>query len=285
MPEHKKYHILLLLMMPAACVLLAWGYFVEPLRVTVNHVVIHDSELARRWGRIKAVQISDLHITSAGKREQLVLKKLSEIRPDIIFVTGDMAQWNRMPGGAIHFIEKLHAPSGVYCVMGDSDFSSRRYHCLFCHPGGNVHVLREEPVLLRDRVVHVRLENGRDMLVAGVAPGGDWGGEDDFPQDILARKGPPVLVLSHFSGDWADTVTARPVLWLSGDTHGGQIWLPAFMWRLLRVKPDPVHMSGLFRDGLHKWLYVNSGIGMTEHVPIRLGVPPEITVFTFEDER
>ena len=275
----------MLLLAAAACALFAWGYFIEPFRVTVHRVVIHDSELARQWGDIKIAQISDLHITSGGKREHLVLEKLSEIDPDIIVVTGDMAQWNRRPEGAIGFIEKLQARSGVYCVMGDADFSSRRYHCLFCHPGGNVHVQRSRPVLLRDRVVNVRLDNGHEIRIAGVAPGGDWGGEDDFPQSILAQEGPPVLVLAHFSGEWAEADALRPVLWLSGDTHGGQIWLPDFMWRILKLKPDPVHMSGLFTDGNHKWLYVNSGIGMTENVPFRIGVPPEITVFSFEEGR
>ena len=283
MPEKKKYHVVLLLLLVAG-VLLAWGYFVEPQRIRVKRVIIHDTEMACQWGDLKIVQISDLHITSPGKRENMLLEKLSEIHPDIIVVTGDMAQWNRRPEGAINFIEKLHAPSGVYCIMGDADFSSRRYHCLFCHPGGNVHLLRKKPVLLRDRVVKIRLDDSHKIYIAGVAPGDDWGGQSGFPQNLLAKQGPPVLVLSHFSGDWAETDSARPMLWLSGDTHGGQIWLPDFVWRMVKLKPDPVHMSGLFRDGKHKWLYVNSGIGMTENVPVRIGVPPEITVFSFEGE-
>ncbi len=122
------------------------------------------------------------------------------------------------------------------------------------------------------------------MLIAGITPGNDWGGDNEFLQEILGQRGHPILVLSHFSKEWAEIATKRPVLWLSGDTHGGQILLPDLFWKIARIKPDPAHMAGLFRAGPHKWLYVNSGIGMTKNLPLRIGVPPEITLITFQGQ-
>ncbi len=270
--------LLLILMM------LVYGIWIEPQRITVKHVIIHDPELYAEWGNVRIAQISDLHITREGGHERRVLDELGRLKPDIIVITGDMAQWDAQPQGAIHFIKQLHAPEGVYCVMGDADYSSRRNHCLFCHPSGNVHRLRKSPVILRNTVIKTKLKNGGSMLIAGVTPGGDWGGDDDFLQEILGQHGHAILVLSHFSQEWSGLVTKRPVLWLSGDTHGGQVLLPSSFWQMVRIKPDPVHMAGLFRGGLHKWLYVNSGIGMTKNLPLRIGVPPEITLITFQGQ-
>ena len=274
--------VLLFLLLVTA--LLVYGHFAEPARIRVRHVTIYDNELFNAWGRVRLAHISDLHVTDMGKVERILLERLEAVKPDMIFVTGDMAQWNSSPSGALEFISKLHAPGGVYCVMGDADYSSRRYHCLFCHPGGNVHIQRRSPRILRNATATARLPSGKKMLVAGVSLYDDWGGESGFPENILGTEGPPVLVLSHFGGKWSDAPDVRAQLWLSGDTHGGQIWLPGFMWKLLRLKPDPDHMYGLFKSGKHKWLYVNPGIGMTEGVPFRIGVPPEITGLTFGNE-
>ena len=268
----------------AALILLVYGVFIEPYSITVKHVVVKDSRLARAWGNIKIAQLSDLHITDPDKRQNRVRALLTALQPDIIVITGDIAQWNMDPSGAVSFIESLHAPLGVFCVMGDADFSSRRKHCLFCHPAGNVHVLRTHPALLRDEIRCVNLDQGREMMIAGVAPQGDWAGEHDFPQKLLETPGEPVLVLSHFSGRFNEIKPVRPVLWLSGDTHGGQIMMPDFFWKFVHKKPDPRHMAGLFHEGAHKWLYVNQGIGTTEHVPVRIGVPPEITIFSFSSD-
>ncbi len=41
----------------AALVLLVYGVFVEPYNITVKHVVVEDSRLARAWGNIKLVSI------------------------------------------------------------------------------------------------------------------------------------------------------------------------------------------------------------------------------------
>ncbi len=139
---------------------LIYGMWIEPQRIIVKHVVIHDPELYAEWGNVRIAHISDLHITREDKHDRRLLQELQRLKPDIIVVTGDMAQWDVQPQGAIHFIRQLHAPEGVYCVMGDADYSSRRHHCIFCHPSGNVHKIRKKPMILRDTVIKTRLKNG-----------------------------------------------------------------------------------------------------------------------------
>ncbi len=268
-----------------------YAYFVEPFNIQVREINIHDTELHKQWGEIKIIQLSDLHITEIGSREETVLKKLAEIKPDLIVVTGDSAQWNQRPENAVEFLESLKAPLGVYCVMGDADFSSLRYHCIFCHPGRDFSKQREKPYFLRDTTIEINLDRkpgGRHLTIAGIASERDWGSDQGYADKIgeTDKVQNALLVLGHFSKKWATLASRiqRPLLWLAGDTHGGQIWLPDFIWKILKFKPDPVHMAGLYQGGKHQWLYVNRGLGTTEGFPFRFGVRPEITVLSFSKE-
>ena len=90
----------------------------------------------------------------------------------------------------------------------------------------------------------------------------------------------PALLLSHTSEIYNKISGAREILVLSGDTHGGQVLLPGWFWRLTRRKPDPAHIHGLFREG-KKALFVTRGLG-TSVVHFRLGAPPEIVVLEFK---
>jgi len=87
-------------------------------------------------------------------------------------------------------------------------------------------------------------------------------------------------LLSHTSEIYKNISRAREILVLSGDTHGGQVLLPAWFWRLTRRKPDPEHIHGLFSEG-NKALFVTRGLG-TSVVHFRLGAPPEIVVLEFK---
>ncbi len=269
----------------------AYAYFIEPFNIQVRRVNIPDLELHRQWGDIKIAQLSDLHITRIGRREKSVLKKLKYLKPDLIVVTGDSAQWNSRPENALIFLKKLKAPLGVYCVMGDADFSSARYHCIFCHPGGDIHKIRENPIFLRDRTVKISLGdkvNYRHLTLSGIAVENDWLPDQDYTKQIWRNdnKQKALLILSHFSKKWTPFTahTHQPLLWLAGDTHGGQIWLPDSIWKIIKFKPDALHMAGLYQNNRHQYLYVNRGIGTTENFPFRFGVRPEITIISFSEE-
>ena len=278
--------IILLFTMLAGATLL-YARYIEPFAVEVRRCVIPDPLLAKAWGEIRIVQLSDLHIGKLGRREREVLDKLAKIAPDLIIVTGDLTQWGKRPEKALHFIEKLKAPLGVYGVLGDADLAAGRYRCRFCHPRNDYHEIISAPLLLRDETRKLSLDPaGRSLFLVGLGPSPDPETREHFTRLVrdLPKK-TPLLVLSHFSRAWAKLCadSDRPMLWLSGDTHGGQVRLPTWIWKILRIKPDPEHMAGLFHQPgrHHQWLYVNRGLGTTAGFPLRLGVRPEITVFSF----
>ncbi|MFZ5764126.1 MAG: metallophosphoesterase [Thermodesulfobacteriota bacterium] len=267
-------------------ILSCYGCWLEPNRITVEEAVIADDRLWRAWGETTIVHLSDLHITRPGKREKRLAARVRELAPDLIVITGDLAQWDSDPRPAIDYVTGLQAPLGVYCVLGDSDMATGRQQCLFCHPEGNVHALRRHPVFLKDTVQTIHLDGaGRMMAIAGFSPDDERDpAKNLLPDTPDAERETPLLVLHHFAHGWEHEAGGRPLLWLAGDTHGGQLRIPDFLWQRVRLVDYPEYRAGLFTDNRHRWLYVNRGIGTSDFFPVRIGVPPEITVIRFVEE-
>ncbi len=260
-------------------VILAYGLWIEPYLVQVREIEIVDPAAARAWGDVRLMHISDLHISQPARREERLLKIINQQQPDIIFITGDLAQWNTDPAPTINFLSKLAAPLGIYAVLGDADYSSGRRHCLFCHPDINFSRQRAHPRFLQNEIIRIELNHNKTMLVAGISPVKSRDNLAGLP--LPDNPAEPVLLLSHFSRPFVDAGKKRIKLCLSGDTHGGQIIMPMILWRKLSGKGDPDHRAGLYKIG-KSWLYVNRGLGVTARFPIRLGVRPEVTIITFK---
>lgn len=276
------------LRLPALALLLLAGYawLVEPSRLAVRRVVIKDSLLARAWPGLSVVHLSDTHIERLGDRESRLLGVIKELSPDLIVLSGDFNQWHADPGPAQQFLAQLSAPLGVYGVLGDADqVVSSSKGCAYCHPDGRYHERLASPVLLQNEWRGIAFGGGT-IDIAGVdleeETGGKWLRQ---LRDKASRDHRPLLIVSHFSKRWREAPLDAHSLWLSGDTHGGQVWMPDWVWRLMPYKPDPEHMGGVYGNGQGGWLVVNRGVGMTSRFPFRLGVLPELLVITFAESQ
>ncbi len=112
----------------------------------------------------------------------------------------------------------------------------------------------------------------------------------------LVRRDIPNILLSHNPDTFPRAAALGIELSLAGHTHGGQLrfalgghqWSPAslvtpFVAGLYRLPlgPEAHTAGGELAPGppTSAFLYVNRGLG-TFGLPVRLGVPPEITVLT-----
>ncbi|HHL72959.1 MAG TPA: hypothetical protein ENJ29_10630 [Bacteroidetes bacterium] len=259
-------------------VLLFWQ---DSYRVRVRHFTIRDQAFAGVLSGKTIVHLSDPHFDrgdTAYMRE--ILSRVAAIEPDMIVLTGDFVRWfTGHPDYAVAFelLAGLHAPLGVFAVMGDADYTLRSASCGFCHKPGSAEPPEQHQVrFLRDEWIEITVD-GKTLRIAGLDCRQNMQPDLTIVDSLLAKT--PTLLLSHTSLAWYRVPDNVPVFVFSGDTHGGQIWLPAFIWKMTDKKPDPDHMHGLFSRG-RKYLYVSSGLGMTD-VELRFGVPPEIAVFTF----
>lgn len=258
--------------------LVLYGIFIEPYQVEIHHVRIENARLAKVLEGKIVVHLSDLHISTIGKKEQKVLKILEEIQPDFVFLTGDYTRWNGDNDAALAFLSRLKAQVGVWAVMGDYDYSRSRTSCLFCHEAGSGQPTRRHNVrFLKDSLEHVGLPGGSIMI----------GGTDreaglPFSSDAFSSKNleEPAIILSHDPLNFELLDDDKDALMLSGDTHGGQIPLPSRLWGLLGYEKCARYGQGLFEKG-NKKMFVSRGIG-TSHVPIRIFRSPEVVVLHFE---
>ena len=272
----RSYHFLIL----ALTLLIGYAWQVEPRLLHVREVVIRDDAMAQAWQGLTIVHLSDIHIEREGDREARLLAWIKELQPDLILMSGDYRQWGRSPVPAQHFLSQLEAPLGVYGVLGDSDASVSREGCAYCHPGEQYGERVTHPVILRNERRSLPWHGGEISLV-GIDVGEEGGEWLKAMQAEAEQPGAPLLVLNHGSAPWSASPLAMHSLWLVGDTHGGQILLPKWLWRFIPYKPDPRHMAGLYTNGAGSWLLVNRGVGQTAWFPFRFGVLPEICVITF----
>ena len=277
--ERKK--IIIKVFVICLVIVVFYGFFVEPYRVKLKIVKIKNTSFAKSLKDLKVVFISDLHI---GERLNLTTKRvisiIDNIKPDIIFLGGDYVKWNgtiAAYNSVFDFMAHLKPKIGVYAVTGDADFSITKKSCEFCHEkDSSLSPTKHNVNFLRNAQVNIK-KNGVQFSILGLELDYDNVAGMKLVGNLDASI--PTIILAHSSFVYQKVKNNRNVLVLSGDTHGGQIVLPGFIWRLFKYKPDPIHMHGLFRDK-KKYLYVTSGIG-TSGLPFRFGVPPEVVLFEF----
>lgn len=259
----------------------AYAILIEPVHPRKKTILVREGLVARRLLHRKVAVLSDVHFGAGGSAsEDRTLEILNTVKPDLILLAGDYVAWGARGGAyerAFEFLSRLEAPLGVYAVLGDADRTFSRKACEFCHAAGSgAATSRHRVVVLKNQGRIIALPGGPLRIV---------GLEADFSRPAgqqlrtLLASDIPTILISHSSIVYREIDPSIEVLTVSGDTHGGQVWMPRWLWSLTRFKPDPEHIAGFFQDG-RKSLVVSRGIG-TSHVPFRLGAPPEVVILEF----
>jgi len=268
-----KYIIISLLV-----ILFVYGRYVEPNTIKIREIKVNNNFFGKALKDKTIVHLSDLHISKVGKLEASVLKTIEQINPDMIFLTGDYVKWKSDIQPALQFLSRLKAKYGVFAVMGDYDYSDSKTSCLFCHEKASSKPTKQHNVtMLRNSLQRINI-GSQIVNVAGMDE--EYDDLNGFKEiKDMADQGEPLLVLSHTPFAFDKFTGKDRVFLFSGDTHGGQVRLPSWVFKILGYEKNVKYNYGLFRKG-HKTMYVTRGIG-TSHFPFRLFCQPEIVVFRF----
>lgn len=253
--------------------LLIYTCFIEP-RIIVTKDIPVDLKTVRP---LRIVFMSDFHVgphKGKGFMRRLA-RKANELNPDLILLGGDFLYNYRSDPLLLEPFAELHAPLGVFGVMGNHD-SGRDIL------GGRVTLTEDrtkdvEEVL--DACGIVTLHNEWKDLGPIVLAGTDdvWMETYDLAEAFRGiPKGKPVVLLTHNPDAVLDERALEADLILSGHTHGGQVRLPL----LGSVPPIPNAIGrkydrGTFSLPNHTMLIVSHGVGESMARP-RLLAPPEI---------
>lgn len=260
----------------AATAALLYSRRVEPYRLVVERVEARPAGLPRELDGLTLGLMSDLHrgsYTSEALIERAA-EALMSLSPDLIALTGDFVHGYNFQGPSVaRALRALHAPLGIYAVMGNHD------HWL--DHEAIEHALRRQ---FMDRSFEV-LRNTRVRLEARGAPlhivGVDdvMAGRDNLDQALAGMSDrQPAILLAH-EPDFADTASQRYpfLLQVSGHSHGGQVRLPVIGAPILPPLGER-YPIGLQRAG-DMLVYTSRGIGMI-YPPVRFMCPPEVTLIT-----
>jgi predicted MPP superfamily phosphohydrolase len=250
------------------------GYYatqIEPAGIQVRRYTVAVEASALKGLRVAV--ISDLHAGAPhidlAKIDKIVAMTNAE-RPDLILLTGDYsvgrmvgAQRIRIRDIAAH-LKPLRARLGVYAVIGNHDRWRDPGRVFRSFPANGIPVLENRSV-----------DVGR-FWVTGI---GDEHTHAADPVRALKRvpKGATALCFTHSPDTFA---ALSPVcgLTVAGHTHGGQVWLPLLGRPAVVIASDfgQRYAIGVVQEN-GRTLFVSPGIG-TSNLPIRLGVPPEISL-------
>ncbi|HEY5147390.1 MAG TPA: metallophosphoesterase [Polyangiaceae bacterium] len=226
--------------------------------------------LDRRFDGLRIAQLSDLHIGTMTPRSWgLRWSRSANARsPDLAVVTGDMVtSGTDFYEDVADVVGALKARDGVFVSMGNHDYFGEGEPLITLLRARGVGVLRNEGVVIE--------REGAKLWLAAIDD--TWTRRDDIARAMQGRPdGATTVLLAHDPNRFDQAADAGANLVLSGHTHGGQIGVP-FLYRIANLATFGYPYNiGFYRRG-QSVLYVHPGLGTTGP-PMRLGVPPEVTI-------
>lgn len=237
----------------------------------------------------RIVQISDLHNVKFGKNNQKLVDRIRECEPDMIVLTGDLADSNHTNvDRAVQFVDEIVKICPVYYVTGNHEYWLEKSEYDELMDG----LVSAGVVILDNQVVEISRGDAKFRLVGlddrSLADGTleallsdesirnnqaeqkeeTADNEDSGEKELTVVLAHEPQYLARYAGTGVDLV-------LSGHAHGGQFRLP-FVGGI--VAPDqgflPEYTAGeYYMNGTE--MIVSRGLGNSV-IPVRLFNYPEI---------
>jgi predicted MPP superfamily phosphohydrolase len=259
----------------------SYGRRIEPTWLEVNAFDIPVADLPEAFAGFRIVQLSDFHCSRhvipsyLGEAIELALAQ----QADLVVLTGDFIHHGfRYVEHIAEVLGRLQAPSGIFAVLGNHDFSVRNALGIRRHrhlhqavadalTDNGIQVLRNQAVPLSRGQEHFYLVGLDDLWSRRCDLDAAFNGLDEsIPHVVLAHN---PRTIEKLDGRRCD-------LMLSGHTHGGQVNWPG-LGRVALGRKARRFAAGLYRCN-GSFLYVNKGIGFGFR--FRFGVRPEVAVLT-----
>jgi len=274
-----RIRIVAIALLVAPFLVAVWAFGIEPGMLVVRHPQM---ELPGWKSDLRIAVLSDLHIGSPHvglDKLRTIVEKTNGENPELIVLLGDFVIGGPSRRGGVRgggFVEpeqtaaelkKLHAPLGVYAVLGNHDW---------WYDGGRVgKALTDVGIpVLENKAIRVG-----PIWLGGIAD--YWTREPDVAGTLgQVTSDDPVILITH-NPDVFPEVPPRVSLMLAAHTHGGQVNLP-IVGRVVTTSRLGYVAGEYVEGGRH--LFVTTGIG-TSILPVRFGVPPEIVILTVAPAR
>ncbi|MBW6521124.1 MAG: metallophosphoesterase [Desulfoarculaceae bacterium] len=257
-----------LLALQAILVFAVYGYgLFEATDIRLERIEIASPKITKQTGRIRIVQISDVHLGLIVREGRLtrILARIQEADPDILVSTGDLVdgQLNHISKEA-YLLAALNPPLGKIAITGNHEFYAGLQEALDFTEASGFTLLRHQAMM----VGGINFVGVDDRAIKSFGKG-----YAESESDLLSAQPREnfTILLKHRPDIDSDSLGLFD-LQLSGHTHKGQI----FPFNLLTwfFHPQPAGQLSRLQSG---FLYLNRGTG-TWGPPIRFLAPPEVTI-------
>ena len=251
-----------------------WTYTV----VETEEWTVRSDRIPAAFDGMRIALVTDVHGRTLGKNQARLLKAVKAARPDLIAISGDLADECTDRAMVAPLLRQQTAVAPTYYVTGNHEWSRDDTEDLLREIGDcGVKVLRNDYELLE--------QEGQILVLAGAEDPMAYA-DQEKPAAFAARirqevAGDPYTVMISHRNDtlhlWA---SAETDLVLAGHGHGGVIRLP-FVGGLLGVDREffPDDAEGLYHSG-RTTLAVSRGLG-----GIRLWNRPHLPTIVLQTEK
>jgi predicted MPP superfamily phosphohydrolase len=227
---------------------------------------------------LKIAVISDVHAGAPfidGPKIDRVVDLANGAQPDLVLLTGDYVITHVLGGRhmsieeIVAHLRRLHAPLGVYAVIGNHDRWENAGRIALALGAAGIPVLENANTIL---------PSGQGMVaLAGI---GDFYTQASDAETAVSGLplGASTICFTH-SPDVFPNLPRQCAVAIAGHTHGGQVNLPVWGRLVVPSNYGQRYAAGLVREG-GRSLFISSGIG-TSIIPVRLRVPPEVSLLQF----
>ena len=267
----KKRKVILIV---ALALLLVFGLLAadSACRIVVSEHTMESESLPESFDGFTVAHLSDIHGRCFGRDNARLVEKVREINPDIIAITGDLADNDTDMEVIDSLLEKLVAIADVYYVSGNHEWGFGRMEelkALFEKHG--VRYLANEYTLLERGGERITLCGVEDPNARMNMPA-----PDELVESINEAEGEGYRILLGHRNYWAEKYPALDVdLILCGHAHGGIVRLPGVGGVFgTGFEFFPENTEGAVESGRYTMI-VSRGIGNSAPIP-RLFNNPEV---------
>jgi predicted MPP superfamily phosphohydrolase len=262
-------------MLPATAVAAGTAAMTGNDTTRVVQVPLAFADLPRALDGLRLLHLSDLHL-GVGRTSADLARLLDGLRsepPDLIVLTGDVADRVEELESALELLTAFAPRLGVYAALGNHEYLNDIEQMLPVYRKSSVRLLVNESATLAIGEASLFLAGVDDPVLRGPA-------RPFFAQAVAeCAAGAPAaafrLLLCHRPEGFEAAAEHGFHLTLSGHTHGGQIGIAGrSVFEVLWGIP---YLWGAYRRGDSR-LYTTSGFG--HWFPFRLNCPAEAPVIT-----
>ncbi len=258
----------------ATCV---YGFVIEPARLVERPYQLALPHWPATCDGLRIDVVADTHTGSPrnglDKLDRMV-ERLVASDAQVVLMAGDYVILSVLAGTYIpaeviaEHLRPLTARKRVYAVLGNHDWWKDGLRVSRAFSGAGVRMIDNLAVPVQVGGCGFWLAGLGDLLEGRPDVSGTYAA---IPVDS------PVLALTH-EPELLLSLPSRTALTIAGHTHGGQINALWHWWPTREFKPRSHWLRGEIRTE-DRVLFVSPGIG-TSILPMRLGVPPEISRLT-----